>query len=79
MESHCLFLESIQAGGCSNPNVVDGCITTGADGLASWENLHPGLYYRVTEVKAPNGYQLLKEPVFTESSPLRTSPFPFGW
>ena len=64
-----VYSESIQAGGCSNPNVVDGCITTGEDGLASWENLHPGLYYRVTEVKAPNGYQLLKEPVFTGKLP----------
>ena len=65
-----VYSESIQAGGCSNPDVVDGCITTGADGLASWENLHPGLYYRVTEVKAPNGYQLLKEPVFTGKLPI---------
>lgn len=65
-----VYSETIQAGGCSNPDVVDGCITTGADGLASWENLHPGLYYRVTEVKAPNGYQLLTEPVFTGKLPI---------
>ena len=65
-----VYSESIQAGGCSNPDVVDGCITTGEDGLASWENLHPGLYYRVTEVKAPNGYQLLTEPVFTGKLPI---------
>ena len=64
-----VYSESIQAGGCSNPDVVDGCITTGEDGLASWENLHPGLYYRVTEVKAPGGYQLLTEPVFTGKLP----------
>lgn len=65
-----VYSESIQAGGCSNPNVVDGCITTGEDGLASRENLHPGLYYRVTEVKAPGGYQLLTEPVFTGKLPI---------
>lgn len=65
-----VYSESIQAGGCSNPDVVDGCITTGADGLASWENLHPGLYYRVTEAKAPGGYQLLTEPVFTGKLPI---------
>ena len=65
-----VYSESIQAGGCSNPDVVDGCITTGEDGLASWENLHPGLYYRVTEVKAPGGYQLLTEPVFTGKLPI---------
>ena len=65
-----VYSESIQAGGCSNPNVVDGCITTGEDGLASWENLHPGLYYRVTEVKAPGGYQLLTEPVYTGKLPI---------
>lgn len=64
-----VYSETIQAGGCSNLDVADGCITTGADGLASWENLHPGLYYRVTEVKSPNGYQLLTEPVFTGKLP----------
>lgn len=65
-----VYSETIQAGGCSNLDVADGCITTGADGLASWENLHPGLYYRVTEVKSPNGYQLLTEPVFTGKLPI---------
>lgn len=38
---------------------------TGQTGLIQWTNLYPGLYYRVTEVRAPNGYLLLDKPVFS--------------
>lgn len=48
-------------GGCSNPNVVDGCLTSGSDGMIEWDNLLPDLYYRVKETKAPDGYNLLKK------------------
>ena len=40
-----------------------GSVTTGADGLAQWENLKTGVQYRITEAKAPVGYTLLPEPV----------------
>lgn len=56
-------------GGCSNSQVVDGCITTGEDGVAEWGNLHPMLYYRITELEAPDGYQLLSEPAFSGKLP----------
>ena len=56
-------------GSCSNSNVVDGKLTTGTDGIVTWTRLYPGLYYRVTETKAPNGYILLTEPVFEGKLP----------
>ena len=34
-------------------------------GVAKWENLKIGAQYRVTETKAPAGYTLLTEPLFT--------------
>ena len=40
-------------------------ITTDKIGVAKWENLKIGAQYRVTETKAPAGYTLLTEPLFT--------------
>ena len=40
-------------------------ITTDSTGIAKWENLKTGVQYRVTEAKAPAGYTLLTEPLFT--------------
>jgi len=63
-------------GSCSNKDVVDGKLTTGADGIVTWERLYPDLYYRITETKAPNGFTLLTEPAFEgklpESDPMVT-------
>lgn len=42
-----------------------GKITTDNTGIAKWENLKIGAQYRVTETKAPAGYTLLTEPLFT--------------
>ncbi len=42
-----------------------GKITTDSTGVAKWENLKIGVQYRVTETKAPAGYTLLTEPLFT--------------
>lgn len=44
-----------------------GKVTTGADGIAKWEELKLGAKYRVTEVKAPAGYTLLPEPVSVDA------------
>ena len=57
-------------GGCSNSALVDGTLTTGADGLLEWGGLYPGLQYRVTELKAPNGYELLKGYAFEGQLPV---------
>ena len=42
-----------------------GKITTDSTGVAKWENLKIGAQYRVTETKAPAGYTLLTEPLFS--------------
>ena len=42
-----------------------GRVTTDSTGAAKWENLKTGVQYRVTETKAPAGYTLLTEPLFT--------------
>ena len=42
-----------------------GKITTDSTGVAKWENLKTGVQFRITEVKAPAGYTLLTEPLFT--------------
>ena len=40
-------------------------ITTDKTGIAKWDDLKIGAQYRITEVKAPAGYTLLAEPLFT--------------
>lgn len=59
-----VYSDTIQAGGCSTSNLVDGCLTSGSSGVLEWTNLHPGLLYRLTELEAPEGYSLLSEPAF---------------
>lgn len=57
-------------GGCSNPDLLDGCLTTGADGVLEWGNLYPGLQYRLTEIAAPKGYTKLKKAAFEGELPV---------
>ena len=40
-------------------------ITTDKTGIAKWDDLKIGAQYRIIEVKAPAGYTLMTEPVFT--------------
>ena len=42
-----------------------GKITPDSTGVAKWDDLKIGAQYRVTEVKAPAGYTLMAEPLFT--------------
>lgn len=56
-------------GYCSNPDVVDGTLTTDLSGIIEWNNLHPGLYYRITELEAPEGYVLLTEAAYEDKLP----------
>ena len=63
------YSETFKEGCCSNPNVADGLLTTGADGKLEWDNLHPGLQYRLTETQAPRGYTKLRKPAFEGELP----------
>ena len=40
-------------------------LTTDKTGIAQWDDLKIGAQYRVTETKAPAGYTLMAEPLFT--------------
>ena len=42
-----------------------GKTTTDKTGVAKWSDLKIGVQYRITETKAPAGYTLLTEPLFT--------------
>ena len=42
-----------------------GRVTTDNTGVAKWSDLKVGAQYRITETKAPAGYTLLTEPLFT--------------
>ena len=58
-----------EEGGCSNSDVADGMLITGEDGVLVWDNLYPGLQYRLTEIEAPDGYNLLNKPAFEGELP----------
>ena len=54
-------------GTCTAEGLTDGKLTSGADGVVRFTGLYSGSLYRVTEVKAPKGYQFLTEPVYEGS------------
>lgn len=58
--------EPISKGGCTSENLKNGQLTTDESGIVTFFGLwaDDSLKYRLTEVKAPEGYELLKEPVF---------------
>ena len=48
-------------GTCNSADLKDGILVSGEDGVVKFTGLLPDCYYRLTEVKAPSGYQLLSE------------------
>lgn len=54
-------------GTCTAEGLTDGKLTSGADGEVRFVGLYSGSLYRVTETKAPKGYQLLTELVYEGS------------
>ena len=66
------YSEAVTKGSCSAENLTDGCLTSGGDGVLQWTGLHPGLHYRLTETKAPEGFKLLTEAAFTGTLPTDT-------
>lgn len=61
--------ESVREGTCSSPGIANGKLVSGADGMVTFTGLHPERKYRVTETKAPDGFQLLAEAAFEGSLP----------
>ena len=57
----------VTEGTCATEGLADGKLTSGADGVVRFTGLYSGSLYRVTEVKAPKGYQLLTEHVYEGS------------
>ncbi len=57
----------VSEGTCTSDDLADGKLTSGEDGVVRFTGLSPGSLYRVTETKAPEGYQLLSEPVYEGS------------
>lgn len=53
-----------QVGGCTTAGIKNGKLITGNTGLIEFTGLYPTHSYRLTETKAPDGYQLLSKPVF---------------
>lgn len=53
----------VQEGTCTTEGLSDGKLTSGENGVVRFTGLYSGSLYRVTETKAPEGYQLLAEPV----------------
>ena len=53
----------------SEENLAAASMTSGEDGLLTWENLPITLQYRITETNAPDGYTLLKDYAFAGTLP----------
>ncbi|MBR5020146.1 MAG: hypothetical protein IKY17_00815, partial [Oscillospiraceae bacterium] len=51
-------------GSCTSRGLRDGKLESGRDGVVHFTGLHPQLQYRLTETRAPEGYQLLGEPAY---------------
>lgn len=56
--------EGVAEGTCGSAGISDGKLTSDESGLVTFTRLHPDSYYRLTETKAPDGYQLLAEAAF---------------
>ena len=53
----------VKEGTCTSEGLTGGRLTSGEDGIVRFTGLHPLRLYRLTETKAPEGYQLLAESV----------------
>lgn len=62
--------ENVVKGGCSNPQIKDGVLTTTEqDNTITFGNLHPLVTYRLTEIETADGHTLTGEPIFEGKLP----------
>ena len=54
----------VQKGFCTSKGLSNGKLVSGKDGVVTFTGLYPTLQYRLTETKAPEGYQLLSGCVY---------------
>ena len=59
----------VTEGTCSSEGLKDGSLTSPEDGWVRYSGLHPERHYRLTEVSAPEGYQLLAGTAFEGTIP----------
>ena len=62
--------EYAKEGTCNSPGIADGKLISGEDGLVTFTGLHPSYLYRLTETKAPDGYQLLADTAYEGGLPM---------
>ena len=63
-------------GGCSSQDLTEGCLTTDESGTVTFSGLWADevIQYRLTEVAAPEGYELLSKPVYEGTLPITADP-----
>lgn len=57
-------------GCCTSTGLDNGKLVSDENGMVRFEGLHPELYYRLTETKAPDGLQLLSDYAFVGRIPI---------
>lgn len=64
--------DDVTEGGCTSPNLADGQLTTGEDGVVSFTGLRAdeNIRYRLTETKAPDGYSLMADCIYEGTLPV---------
>lgn len=60
----------VSKGCCTSTGLTNGKLVSDEDGMVRFEGLHPELYYRLTETKAPDGLQLLSDHAFVGRIPI---------
>lgn len=56
----------VSIGACSSAGLSNGKLTSGVDGVVTFSGLHPLLQYRLIETAAPEGHQLLTDPIYVK-------------
>ena len=64
--------DNVTEGGCTSPNLADGQLTTGEDGIVTFTGLwaNENICYRLTETKAPEGYSLMADSIYEGTLPV---------
>ena len=67
--------DNMTEGGCTSPNLKDGQLTTGTDGTVIFTGLlaDENIRYRLTEVKAPDGYSLMADSIYEGTLPVESN------